>query len=219
MQSIIGKYFKGWFRKGSTSVAKDALYFEFNEAFGSKECAVCQILNRYEQQYLQTLFYEAINDSSLRLQFKNASGLCSLHTQKILQTGDILGLSILSADLLQTWLLDLERSVDKVCWLCEQRTQNEIRLIGAFVRYWHLTEFRAGFNKSNGLCKNHFRQIIRIMDDRALAMQFRQMELEKIQTLVGHMHQIIRKHDYRYRQETISQEETEAVKRAWRFLA
>ncbi len=220
MMGFIQNPIKSLFHKEHPFVEKDSLYFEITDAFETKGCPVCHLLDRYEDQYMEALFYESVNDGNIRMKMEQSQGLCPLHTQKFLKAGDILGLSILGADLIEEWLIALDRNnvVDTTCLLCEQRSQTERRLNRAFARYFYLKEFRDAFEHSAGLCKKHFHQIQMLIKDQHLADEFIKIEEVKIKKLIANLYEVIRKHDYRFQNETIFDRETEAIRRVWEFL-
>ncbi len=206
------------FFKQTPETEKDSLYYEMSEAFRQEGCALCRLTDRYERQFMESVFYESVNDAAVRGQLQESAGLCLRHTQTFLQIGDLLGLSILGAALIENRLAVLEQPKGTGCLFCRQNEQNERRLLQAFVRYWLLQEFRTSFMESQGLCLKHFRQIYKRLEDRSLAAQLWQIERGKLKDLQKLLQEIIRKHDYRFHREAISEQETEAVKRAWDFL-
>lgn len=218
MLSALPRRLRPFLRKKGAVVEKDTLYYELSEAFQTDDCPVCHLLDRYENRFMQSIFYESVNDSGLRKQIKDSQGLCARHTQQFLQTGDILGLSIIGADLLESWMMTSDSEHDDSCMLCQLRSENERRLTRAFVRYCHIDAFRKGFKSSTGLCRKHFRSIYKEIKEPAIADEIKQTEQVKIEKLIADLYEVIRKHDYRFQKETIFNKETQAIRQVWNFL-
>lgn len=75
-------------------------FFALMELLPEPGCPVCRLADRAERRYLDTLFYEHINDSQVRAALREAGGFCRRHTARVLEAGDALGGSLLFGDLL-----------------------------------------------------------------------------------------------------------------------
>ncbi len=218
MLSLIRNRLKPLFRKKGPFIEKDTLYYELSESFQTDECPICHLLDRYEHRFMQSVFYESVNDGNLRKQIKESQGLCMRHTNQFLQTGDILGLSIIGVDLLESWMMTSDTEHHDFCLLCRLHNENEKRLTQAFIRYCDIDAFRKAFKSSAGLCRKHFRMIYKEIKEPTIADEIKQTEQIKIEKLIIDLYEVIRKHDYRFQQETIFNRETRAIRLVWNFL-
>ncbi|PJF23952.1 MAG: hypothetical protein CUN53_20295, partial [Phototrophicales bacterium] len=54
-------------------------YYDLLEAFPERGCALCRLLARDKQQYLDLLIFEYTMDIEINANFRAARGLCSAH--------------------------------------------------------------------------------------------------------------------------------------------
>ena len=54
-------------------------YFELRDAFSEEGCPVCRLLIKWTRRYLDSLFYEYVNDSGIRGRLRESHGLCNWH--------------------------------------------------------------------------------------------------------------------------------------------
>jgi hypothetical protein len=54
-------------------------YFELKEAFSEEGCPVCRLLLKWTRRYLDSLFYEYVNDPGVRQQLRESHGFCNWH--------------------------------------------------------------------------------------------------------------------------------------------
>ena len=54
-------------------------YFELKEAFCEEGCPVCRLLLKWTRRYLDSLFYEYVNDPGVRQQLRESHGFCNWH--------------------------------------------------------------------------------------------------------------------------------------------
>jgi hypothetical protein len=69
--------------------------FELEEALRQQGCAVCRLVERAGDAYLDYLLYDLVNDPDVQQEFRASLGLCERHAQGMLQKGDGLGVAIL----------------------------------------------------------------------------------------------------------------------------
>jgi hypothetical protein len=69
--------------------------FELEEALGQQGCAVCRLVERAGNSYLEYLLYDLVNDRDVQKEFRASLGLCERHVQGMLEKGDGLGVAIL----------------------------------------------------------------------------------------------------------------------------
>ena len=60
--------------------SKSVSYFELLDAFREEGCPVCRLLLKWSRSYLDSLFYEYVNDSGIRSRLRESYGFCNWHT-------------------------------------------------------------------------------------------------------------------------------------------
>lgn len=197
-------------------------------------CPVC----RYEQQagvhFLDGLLYESVNDFGLRQQLTRSLGFCAYHSWASLAIpGTRLGTAIIEQAMLKEALRRLHDqspgrrsllgkraslpSEDRACPVCVHEQQAATRAIEELVKAWDETWARA-LESAGGLCYNHLRQAIHLAPDPVTARALKDVHAHLWQQMVDYLDEFIRKHDYRFREETILDEESEALRQAIRIL-
>ena len=74
---------------------KSFTYFALLEAFEKHGCPVCRFMAEYSQSYLETLFYEQVNDVGIRRKLRASRGFCNWHAWQARQiTNSALGVAI-----------------------------------------------------------------------------------------------------------------------------
>ncbi len=206
---------KGWHRAQRTE--KDWLYYDFVENVPVEFCPVCHLLEEREERQIEFLFYESVNDPGVRHKLREAGGLCKWHTERFLQQGDALGLSILARDLLEQ-NPDFSHHTSGDCPLCQTFAENEQRVALAVAGYLQFEEFWEALEKSPGVCQRHFEAIAGFITDKSLAKRWRDFQKQKIAVLKSALDEIVRKNDYRFQSEKITGAEARAIRLAWTFL-
>ena len=80
----------------------DPIYFALLEALAQPGCPVCRLVHASVEHFLDSLFYEMVNDAGMRRQLRRSLGFCKEHVHLLLDTQlrDALGLSIIYQDIL-----------------------------------------------------------------------------------------------------------------------
>ncbi len=60
--------------------SKSVSYFELLDAFKEEGCPVCRLLLKWSRLYLDSLFYEYVNDVGVRSRLRDSHGFCNWHT-------------------------------------------------------------------------------------------------------------------------------------------
>ena len=218
MLKVVQNKLSSLFGKNAPLLQKDTLYFEMLEALRKDQCPVCFLAEKYEQKYIEALFYESVNDGLTRKKLEHSQGLCAYHTQRFTEIGDALGLSILGVDLLENWLATFEENSTSPCVLCENQKENDKRLTQAFVQFLSFEEFWEELKTSNGLCKKHFLQVLPRINEKSLKRDFIKWEKGKVKQISDYLYEVIRKHDYRFQNEKISANEAQSIRSVWKLL-
>lgn len=77
-------------------------YYALLEACAQPGCPVCRLVQDSVKRYLENLFYENVNDSTIRHHLRNSLGFCNEHAWLLLNSriGDALGMAIIYHDVL-----------------------------------------------------------------------------------------------------------------------
>lgn len=200
-------------------IEKHSLYFELADACASKNCPICFLLEKKERQYIESIFYEYVNDPALRSQLRQSQGLCAAHVQLFLALGDALGLAIFADDLVRHFIeTDVSSNKPSTCMLCQSNAQTETRLVSALVDYLAFDEFWLALETSVGLCLRHFRLVDRSISTDELKSRLLNFEKQK---LAGHQKLLtafIEKNNFTTPHEAVTDAEAESYPLVWRLL-
>jgi hypothetical protein len=112
------------------------LYFSLIEACEQPGCPACRLVHRFVEQYLDKLFYEAVNDRTLRHQLRLSRGFCNPHAWQAQEYGDVLGIAIIYQDILGNVLKSLPAGSSQTrskSWLDSLRQYNS-RSLGETIK-------------------------------------------------------------------------------------
>lgn len=173
---------------------------------------------------MKSIFNEYVNDHSTRDALLKTLGFCGEHVQLLLNTriADALGASIIYENIVKKLLRDIpvrtkefRNASDSTvgCMACKQRNAVFERSLDELSSTLGEEKMRTGLLNSDGLCFPHLAQTLERMqnqDDGNFLITLTQNKLETRQT---EMAEVIRKNDYQFRAEGISQEEAFAWKK------
>ena len=84
-------------------------YFDLIETFATPGCAVCNLVLRDVDQFLDLLLYEYVNERDTHRTFRASRGLCNEHSWQLLRySGSSLGIAILSRAVIDELLKTLD---------------------------------------------------------------------------------------------------------------
>ena len=201
----------------SKKIEKDGLYFDLVDACQPEVCPVCHLLEIRERRYIDSLFYESVNDPGVRERLRQAGGLCDRHAALFLEIGDALGLSIIAKDLLSQWL-EVPSKISAECPLCQTYEESERRVIKAVSGYLGIADFWSALQNSAGFCRRHFVQISGQLSQKKLRAKLKKFQFEKNQAIIRKLESVIQKNDYRFQTKKITEDEGKAIKIAWNLL-
>ncbi len=200
--------------------------YELRLLFQEPGCPVCAFGQRVSSRYVDSLFYESVNDPAVRARLRASLGLCYEHAWLMIEArlSDALGQAILYRDLLQTLLERLpseteipdERAARRLgealtpeaaCPACESRAQAEERALQALARSLERREYLADFERSDGLCLPHLRALLQqeTLGRKALAAVLAHQR-RRLSGLEAELAEFIRKNDYRFQGEKMGAE-------------
>ena len=200
-------------------------------------CPICHYGRQAGHIFLEGLLYESVNDVGLRQQLVQSLGFCAFHSQEMLRfPGARLGAAILEQAMLKEALRRIQtqtpgrRSLLRSrranaapssnhdgCPVCRYEREAEQRALEELLAHWD-DDWAGALENVGGLCYNHLHQALQLSADKTTAAQLKGLHQRLWQRLIDHLDEFIRKHDYRFRDEPISDAEAEAIRRAIHIL-
>jgi hypothetical protein len=201
-------------------MTKSATYFSIVEACEKDGCPLCRVEQDAVLKFLDTLFYEQVNELEMRERLRKSLGLCHEHAWLAADgmQGNALGLAILYDDLLRVALQQLHEKTGKhhfaptgKCPACEQRESVGHRVLSVMTKYMAEDELREAIVRSEGLCLSHLSLILEHIKDPSTQAALLSVQQEKMEKLRAELGEFIRKNDYRFIHEGFGSERD-----AWR---
>jgi hypothetical protein len=213
---------------------QDVFYHELVEAMEAGGCPMCRLARKASDSYLNALIYEGVIDVGVRDKLRNARGLCYRHAWRIARRrGSVLGVSIIYSDVVNTLVKALEAQADaptrlfsrghpdlarglaaeEECPACVLEHDANRRHAKTLLRHLDSEEIATGYVATGGLCLPHFQLVL----SHASAGQTKTLaawQAEAWRKLRGELDELIRKHDYRFREEVVGEDEADSWERA-----
>jgi Family of unknown function (DUF6062) len=187
-------------------------------------CSLCRIAQENTHRYLDAWQYDLFTDVEIREELRRTQGFCHDHTWQLVRMGASLQLAQAYRDILSDAVEQLQGSTEvpvpqsggllrrffeakrerPPCPACRQREQAEIRLVNMLRKALLDPAFYQQFAASQGLCLDHFRLACELkMPDTPgeWLPLLRQGQLACLQRLDAQLGELIRKHDYRFKDE------------------
>ena len=192
-------------------------FFALMEAVGRPGCPVCRLTRQAARRWLETLFYEQVNDPATRERLRQALGFCARHASLAARLGDPLGWSIIAADLLGRAQQSPAEAPVTRCPVCEHEERTARHALATLLAHLEEPDVRAAYEQSEGLCLPHLRQAL--TGRRRTGKQLlEEIELKKLAELRGECEGFVEGSDYRQRQR-LRGPEADAWRRAARKLS
>ncbi len=206
------------------------------EACQRAGCLLCRLGQESVLHYLDAWKYEMFTDVGVREELRRAQGFCNTHTWQLARMGATLQLAVAYRDILadtveqlqagnpashrHRWFEPKRDSVPVPCQACVQQEKAVFNVV-PFLRKAVLDPtFYAQFLISDGLCLGHFQQTCELKlpnspeNTGEWLAQLRKAQLAILHRLDAQLGELIRKHDYRFRDEEHGDEMT-----SWRRAA
>lgn len=123
---------------------KSFTYFALLEAFDKPGCPVCRFMAEYSLSYLDTLFYEQVNDVGLRRKLRDSRGFCNWHAWQASKTArSALGVAIIANDLIAEEMRRLDDLLRKpTITRLKRPVRHRVapKSLRAFIRGWRQKE-------------------------------------------------------------------------------
>ena len=213
---------------------KDVLYHELIEALQAEGCAVCRLARSASDSYIHALIYEGVTDVKLREVLRDARGLCYKHGWRLAaQRGAVLGTAIIYQDVINTLVRALEAnagaptrlfgrgqpdlshalSPSTGCPACVLERDAEARTVRVLLSHMNDADLAEAYKQAGGICLPHFQLALGQSGSAAVKM-LATWQAEAWSRLRGELDELIRKHDYRFRSEKVTDEEADSWERA-----
>jgi len=221
--------------------------WNLDDAYAAEGCPVCRIASHNVERYLEATNYDALGDPGIRATLTSSTGYCGEHAEQWLSIAFVLGTATLYREVLQRLMAELRdltqhrsnlgdrmaavlggKAGDRAtvdlgiaripCPACELRQESETTLIRTLVGALDDADARSRYIASDGLCIPHLRRALGQATRRESFACLRDHALARQEILLGHLDEVVRKHDYRHREEPTG-EEKGAATRAVRHVA
>ncbi|MFC1463416.1 MAG: DUF6062 family protein [Candidatus Brachytrichaceae bacterium NZ_4S206] len=216
-------------------------YYSLIETMAQPGCAICNLLLRDADRFLDFMLYERVNEAETQQGVRRRFGFCNKHAWQLLQyRGNALGVAILFRSALGEALRVIEhtephasqrdlahlfgfgrdaagramsRLLDAIepCMVCQTQAEAEARYLHALVAFVHDAQFHSALLASDGLCLPHFRMALRDAED-ATAERLIQIQVNKWRALQSDLQTFIDKNDYRRMNEPMGTERDSYVR-------
>ena len=189
-----------------------------SQACAKQGCILCRLAWEDTQRYLDSWKYELFTDIGIRQELQHSQGFCNEHTWQLVQMGASIQLAQAYRDVLLDAKdqLEKERGAHKQWWFnpkrdhapcpaCRQKDDSLARLISTLRQALLDPSFYTQFSASDGLCLNHFQlayELKPLDNPDAWIPLLRKAQLACLQRLDEQLGELIRKHDYRFKDET-----------------
>lgn len=210
---------------------KDVLYHELLEALQAEGCAICRLARRASDSYINALLYEGVVDVDLRQKLRDARGPCHIHAWRMAhRRGSVLGTAIVYRDVINTLAKGLEASEKRSLWgsrpdsaahrlaatapcpACQLENNATSRAIKTLLKHINDPAIAQSYVAAGGLCLPHFTEALSHAG--GASAKLREWQAAVYRDLRDELDELIRKHDHRFRGETITEREAVAWTRA-----
>jgi hypothetical protein len=210
---------------------KDVLYHELLDALAGEGCAICRLARKASDSYLNALLYEGVVDVDLRQKLRDARGPCAVHAWRMAnRRAAVLGVAIVYRDVVNTLAKALEApekrsllaardpfarrlAATEPCPACRLEHEAIRRAVKTLLKHLGDGAVAASYAAGGGLCLPHFTAALDQANE-AAARTLAEWQAAAYRRLRDELDELIRKHDYRFRGEPITEREAVAWTRA-----
>lgn len=217
---------------------KEPTLLELLEAFAQPGCPICFLAARSVSRHIEAYCRDSVTDVPVRDNLRAANGYCTRHAHQFLDMQDSLAAAITYADILKKMIGVINRAPDREarssivnairrafgvrdsrarpllperqCPACEEQQVSERRYLTGLIAHLGETAVREVFISSQGLCLIHLPVAVDLADGEKLRTLVN-VQRKAWSQLRGHMNEIVRKADYRFTSERITDEERDSL--------
>jgi hypothetical protein len=211
--------------------ARHTAYYNLLDALAAPRCGLCTLGYKAIDRFFDNMLYEYVNDTGMQEMIAASHGLCSTHSELLLDYRGALGVAILYHAVLRHLEDDLpppNESSDtsrrriftgrngslpihsERCPACAIRDETTLRAIREFDAHHAEPELVSVWQSSNGLCLPHLNQALSELGSPARTLVINRQR-EVWARLRAALEEFIRKNDYRFQEEGF----TETESRSW----
>ena len=180
-----------------------------------ENCVFCYLEQSQVTRYLTGVANDGVNNIPLRVRLQKRGGYCATHNQQFATVANVLSSAILF-DAFTTMHLERaaagKRPLRVDCEACEVKTTTRTNFMTSLKAYRKSNDVQA-FIQNTPLCLTHVTLVCRYMPPAV-----RQTIIARHAPLRRDLQELIRKHDYRFSDETISEKEAQSVKHILEFF-
>ena len=201
------------------------------EACKQTGCVLCRLAHESTYRYLDAWKYELFTDIDLQKELRRSQGFCYAHTWQLAHMGASIHLAQNYRSVLSDTREQLQAAEEKAvsgsmlrrffengqevrepqveCLACRQQRQAEAHLVHTLRHALLDSEFYEVFASSSGLCLAHLRLTseLKLSDTPGNWLsQLRKGQIACLQRLDQQLSELIRKHDYRFKDEERGEE-------------
>ena len=204
---------------------KHTAYYNILDALPRAGCAICRLNHDVEVHYITDVLYSKTTSVQTRGELRQARGFCQSHALLLDRIGHALDLSIVYQDILMTVRdellkpspqqatsrrgkrrLQAQLSPIDLCPACIYRGALEDVYVETYADHLADEAFCDKLRASDPLCLDHFRQVIaQDMPSERMSL-IREIQVTHWQSLIDELGEFVRKHDHRFRHESIGSE-------------
>lgn len=216
--------------------------FDLLDAFADEGCPICRLSLRSVTRFIDSMNYDSVNDPGFRAQLNAARGFCNPHAYQWLHTAFVLGTAEIYREVLHVITADVRRATFESrgigprlsaflggsgapahrspisaptvsCPACAHLQDTGTLLTRALVDGLQDADFRNRYASSRGLCLPHLGPALSAAESRDVFQFLQDFAVDQEETMLNQLGEIVRKHDYRYRDE-VAGDERGAAERA-----
>jgi hypothetical protein len=207
---------------------------DLHDAFRQAGCPICTLTETAVHRYMTSTNYDSVGDPVTRGLFQRSQGFCNLHAHQWLEEAFVLGTAQIYRDVLRVTFDDLRQQsfrgrplgqrvsgmlgrgraekgagLDQPsgpCPACDIMVETGMRLRQTLLAGLANDDYREAYEASEGLCLVHLRPALLEADRPEVFDVLQKRAIATRDTLLAHLDETIRKHDYRFRHEPAGDE-------------
>lgn len=212
--------------------------YDLLQAFSSPGCPVCRLTLDSVHHYLDSLIYEYVNEVETHAMIRAARGFCPTHAWHVQDSinASAFGIAVLYDGLIRLLLREVgevdpqggRRQVAQAasalkpqaeCPACVHQATTETHLLRNLLEHLDEPDFADAFSRSAGLCLPHLRQALDQPGSATPKAVLLHHQRAIWSRLHEHLDEFMRKHDYRFTAEEMSEDEGTSPRRAIEQMA
>lgn len=200
-------------------------YQDLLKVMEKQACPACFVVRRSLQGFLGVAFIEELTTPEFREPLRASFGYCAEHSAYVRVAArnrlKKIGIAIVYEDVFACVgdFFRTRHAVPRVtgCPLCKLHKELEEYVVQLIADYCGDAEFQEHYVASVGVCLPHFRSIVHMLEGDARKFLVED-HLKKLNTQLSALQDFIRKHDYRFAHEKMTDEETHSWRNAVLFV-